>query len=58
MPAVLLAPGRYRVSTSVVAGGETCDFVERGFELEVQGSDTGEPGLVTHPGAFRAHPGA
>ena len=58
MPAVLLAPGRYRVSTSVVAGAETCDFVERGFAVEVQGTETGEPGLVTHPGAFRAHPGA
>ena len=58
MPSVLLAPGRYRVSTSVVAQAETHDFVEQGFALEVRGDDSGEPGLITHPGAFRAHPGA
>lgn len=55
MPQVLLAPGTYAVSTSVVDGMQTHDFVERGFEIAVRGTGNGEPGLVTHPGAFRAH---
>ena len=58
MPQVLLADGRYEVSTSITADGRVIDFVDRSFEVSVRGSNSGEPGLVEHPGTFRFRPDA
>jgi ABC-2 type transport system ATP-binding protein/lipopolysaccharide transport system ATP-binding protein len=50
MPAVLLAPDNYKVTTAIVRHGDFIDSVDRAFPLKVRGGSSGEPGLVTMPG--------
>ena len=50
---LLLQPGAYLVSTSIVDRGHVFDHAMRAFELRVRGRGDEEPGLTRMPGMWR-----